>query len=55
MTAQYYLWYLSILPLTLINNDLRSKNFTKFSFFAILWGFGQAFWGYYANLFENFG
>jgi hypothetical protein len=43
------------MPITLINSDLASKNFKKLLTFCVLWGLGQATWGYFANEFENFG
>jgi hypothetical protein len=43
------------MPITLINSDLANKNFKKLLSFCVLWGLGQATWGYFANEFENFG
>lgn len=40
MTAQYYLWYFCIMPITLINSDLANKNFKKLIAFCVLWGLG---------------
>jgi len=40
MTAQYYLWYFCLMPITLINSDLANKNFKKLLTFCVLWGLG---------------
>jgi len=56
MTAQYFLWWISFWPLILINNRLASKDQVwKFGLCVVIVATVQAFWGYYANAFENGG
>jgi len=53
-TAQYYLWYLTLLPVVLINNDLVRGHKQKGLMMIVVWILGQCFWGYHANNFEHY-
>lgn len=55
MTAQYYLWYLLILPVVFVNSQASLGKLKVLLINMILWALGQAGWGYYANAFENGG
>ena len=52
MTAQYYLWYMALWPLAAMNNEM---SVWKHAVWIVTWIYGQAFWGYFANGFENEG
>ena len=51
-TAQYWLWFMSLFPLTLINNEMTTIHGVGFT---VLFIYGQCSWGYFANAFENEG
>lgn len=55
MTAQYYLWYLLILPIVAINSRASIDRTNTLVFFAVIWAAGQTYWGYWADGFENHG
>lgn len=55
MTAQYYLWYLTLMPIAAINNPMNTKNKVLSGILTVLWGFGQINWAKYADAFENYG
>ena len=52
-TAQYFLWWLVLLPICLVNSDLIQSKLGLFICLALSWAVGQCIWGYYANAFEN--
>ena len=49
MTAQYYMWYISFVPLILVNNRISKAWFLALN---LLWVLGQACWGFFAAKFE---
>ena len=51
-TAQYWLWFMSLYPLTLINSEMSTIHGVSF---FVLFIYGQCSWGYFANAFENEG
>ena len=55
MTAQYYLWYLLLMPIVGVNNDLTMERKCLLLIWALFWAFGQINWGIHANNFENYG
>lgn len=55
MTAQYYLWYLLLLPLVAINNNVPVNQAKLIWICAFAWAFGQINWGIHADNFENHG
>jgi phosphatidylinositol glycan class M len=40
MTAQYYLWYLLLMPITGVNNELTRTRKPVLIFFSLMWGIG---------------
>ena len=55
MTAQYYLWYMLVLPIVAINSKAAQENTKIVWFWGILWALGQIYWGINADAFENHG
>ena len=55
MTAQYYLWYMTIIPVAAIHNRIWQEEKWRVVLALLVWIAGQATWGYYANAFENEG
>jgi GPI mannosyltransferase 1 subunit M len=54
VTAQYYLWFMALLPIMLINSELaREKKTHLVAIFAAL-AVCQGIWGYFAHNFEHF-
>lgn len=54
VTAQYFLWYVVLFPLCLINNELARDKVTHLPIIVGVWSFGQAYWGYFAHNFEHY-
>jgi GPI mannosyltransferase 1 subunit M len=52
MTAQYYLWYLTLLPIAVINNEFASSKRHYLVVLSLAWAAGQFIWLYYAERFE---
>jgi len=50
VTSQYFIWYISLLPL--VAKDLRDIPKSKAAFLTVLWFFSQAVWLFPAWLFE---
>lgn len=55
MTAQYYLWYLLLLPIVSINSIAPYKYPAMLPTYICMWAGGQIFWGINADAFENHG
>jgi phosphatidylinositol glycan class M len=55
MTAQYFLWYLALIPLVFINSELRHKRYYLLVLMAIIWIGGQVMWSGYSFKFEFLG
>lgn len=53
VTAQYYIWYVVLFPLLLINSEMVRERKTGLICGCLLWCGGQAFWGYFAHNFEH--
>ena len=55
VTAQYFVWYMSLIPLIAPNNELCKKK--KFLFFGLilLWLFFEILWAVYSNVLEDKG
>eukprot|EP00347_Sterkiella_histriomuscorum_P014653 403360062 len=54
ITSQYYLWYNTLVPMTILYSDLRHKKLIAFLLFAV-YNLGQFPFGYFAYRFEFMG
>jgi phosphatidylinositol glycan class M len=52
ITAQYFIWYLSLLPLIINKNMLFSEKKIKGIFIAGIWMFFEGIWNTYSHLLE---
>lgn len=55
MTAQYYLWYILLLPIAAINSKAIHERPRLILFWAIMYTLGQINWGIQADAFETHG
>ena len=55
MTAQYYLWYMTLVPVAAIHNRVWQEEKWRVPLALAVWSIIQITWGYYANAFENEG
>jgi phosphatidylinositol glycan class M len=52
VTAQYFLWYISIIPLIVPRNDLFGNKKVKGLLLFIIWLFFELIWNYYSHKLE---
>ena len=55
MTAQYYLWYLTLMPIAAVNSPQFAKSKSLVVVGTLVWALGQVLWGISANDFETWG